>query len=213
MNALAVFLCLNVVTAINVSAVGDPVTVWAAVDFLHQCGYVDVPDIPARVYVDDVNTTHMVVGSTAFHHMTGPSPLNVSRSCAIAYNETKDPDPAMFAGDEFLDSTVAFSNGTVVTLIHTEYPGNVYGNCTGPAYPHCWTVTIGLGISYDWGMTWQHARPPPNHLVAAVPYGYNQSQLGETGRCYCLLCSPLAPDPFTPLPGPCHCSIGLGRPE
>ena len=43
--------------------------------------------------------------------------------------------------------------------------------------PTCWTVTIGLSISHDWGKTFQHARPPPHHLVAAVPYGYNQSQL------------------------------------
>jgi hypothetical protein len=65
----------------------------------------------------------------------------------------------------------------VYALIHTEYPGNVYGNCSGPAYPHCWTVTIGLGVSHDGGASWRHARPPPGHLVAAVPYGYNQSQL------------------------------------
>lgn len=95
-----------------------------------------------------------------------------------------DALPCRFAGDEFLDSTIAFENGTVISLIHTEYPGNVY-NSTGPtapmctihAYPTCWTVTIGLAISHDWGQTWKHASPPPHHLVAAVPYGYNQSQL------------------------------------
>ena len=35
----------------------------------------------------------------------------------------------MFAGDEFLDSTYSFGNGTVISLVHTEYPGNVYNNC------------------------------------------------------------------------------------
>ena len=134
---------------------------------------------------------------------------------------TGNPDPAMFAGDEFLDSPIAFDNvrpsirlllllrcgrrrwlaacccerrrwltglpcrlqGTVISLVHTEYPGNRFNDtgpgaphCTGPAYPTCWTVTIGLAISDDWGATWRHARPPPHHLVAAVPYGYNQSQ-------------------------------------
>jgi len=71
----------------------------------------------------------------------------------------------------------------VVALVHTEYPGNVY-NSTGPnapectihPYPTCWTVTIGLAVSHDFGNTWAHARPPPHHLVAAVPYQYNQSQ-------------------------------------
>ena len=97
-----------------------------------------------------------------------PHPLSLNRS---------DPNPSNFAGDEFLDSTWWFPNSTVYSLIHTEYPGNVYHNCSGPAYPHCWTVTIGLAVSHDGGNTWAHALPPPAHLVAAVPYGYNQSQL------------------------------------
>lgn len=45
--------------------------------------------------------------------------------CVQSWNETKDPDPAHFAGDEFLDSPIAFENGTVVALVHTEYPGGV----------------------------------------------------------------------------------------
>jgi len=162
---------------VNITATGDPVVVWAAVDTLHRCGFVDVPDIPARAFVDAAGRTHVVCGSTTFRRMDGDSFLNVTRNCTAAFNETADPRPWMFAGDEFLDSTWAFANGTVVSLIHTEFPGNVYHNCTGPAYPHCWTVTIGLAVSHDFGVTWAHARPPPAHLVAAVPYGYNQSQL------------------------------------
>ena len=80
-----------------------------------------------------------------------------------------------------------------VALVHTEYPGGVY-NLSGPSppecaglapdgsgkaknYPYCWTVTIGLAVSHDFGTTWQHARPPPHHLVAAVPYKYTANQL------------------------------------
>ena len=63
--------------------------------------------------------------------------------------------------------------------MHTEYPGNRYGNCTIKSYPTCWTVTIGLLVSHDWGATWNHARPPPHHLVASVPYRHNQSQLAS----------------------------------
>ena len=162
----------------NITAAGPPVTVWAAVDTLHKCGFIDVPDIPARAFRDAAaGVVRYIVGSTSYHRMSGPSLLNVSRECAAAWNETADPDPAHFAGDEFLDSPVAFANGTVYALVHTEFPGNVYHNCTGPAYPHCWTVTIGLAVSRDSGATWAHARPPPGHLVAAVPYGYNESQL------------------------------------
>ena len=158
---------------------GDPINVWASVDTLHKCGIIDVPDIPARVYVDKDDVTHMIEGSTQFHRMTGPSPLNVTRECKISWNMTGDPNPAMFAGDEFLDSTFSFdNNGTVVSLIHTEYPGNRFDNCDlgKNPYPLCFTVSIGLAVSHDFGRTWNHARPPPHHRVAAVPYKYNQSQ-------------------------------------
>jgi len=161
---------------------GKPIQhIVSAVNQLHRCGHthgMDVPDIPARQYIDNKGVTHMVVGATQYHVTTGTDMFKLNRSCAIAFNETGDSDPAMFAGDEFLDSTHSFGNGTVISLVHTEYPGNVYDNCTTTAeYPTCWTVTLGLAVSHDWGMTWKHARPPPHHLVAAVPYGYNQSQM------------------------------------
>jgi hypothetical protein len=166
---------------------GPSVDVWAAVDTLRRCHHIDVPDIPARAFDDDKGVTHIIDDSTGFTEMNGPSILmngSATRKCIAAWNETKDPNPANFAGDEFLDSPIAFDNGTVVALVHTEYPGNVYNltgpsppECVGKNYPYCWTVTIGLAISHDWGETWQHARPPPHHLVAAVPYKYTQNQL------------------------------------
>jgi hypothetical protein len=162
----------------RVSVAGEPVRVWSAVDTLHKCGFIDVPDIPARAFVDGASgLTRYIVGSTSYHRMSGPSLLNATRDCAAAWNETASADPSLFAGDEFLDSPHAFANGTVYALVHTEYPGNVYHNCSGPAYPHCWTVSVGLAVSYDAGLTWAHAREPPGHLVAAVPYAYNASQL------------------------------------
>ena len=178
---LALFLGAAAIPNFTVTPYGEPTTIWAAVDTLHRCnGLIDVPDIPARAFFDAAaNTTRMVVGSTTYHRMSGPSLLGLVRDCAVAWNETGDPNPAHFAGDEFLDSTWAFPNGTVYSLVHTEYPGNVYHNCTISAYPTCWTVSVGLAVSHDAGATWAHARPPPAHLVAAVPYGYNQSQLAS----------------------------------
>jgi hypothetical protein len=174
----AMLLPPGVALAVNISVIGKPVDVWSAVDTFQKCHILDVPDIPARAYMDyttETGTIRMIQGSTNFHRMTGTSILNFTRECAVSWNMTGNPNPAMFAANEFLDSTFAFGNGTVIALIHTEYPGNRYGNCEGPSYPYCWTVSIGLAISYDWGNTWNHARPPPHHLVAAVPYVYNHS--------------------------------------
>ncbi len=162
----------------NVTVAGNPILIWSAVDSLHRCNQIDVPDIPPRVFLTGSDSlAHMIVGSTNYHIMKGPSILNVTRNCTVAWNMTGDPDPSHFAADEFLDSSVSFPNNTVYSLVHTEYPGNLYHNCNGSAYPYCWTVTIGLAVSHDGGNTWAHALPPPAHLVAAVPYPYNQSQL------------------------------------
>jgi hypothetical protein len=177
MRKLTILATLLSAASLTFTPSGTPVTVWAAVETLRKCKEIDVPDIPARAWLSPDGATRMIVGSTNYHRMYGSSLLNLTRDCKVSWNETGDADPSHFAGDEFLDSPWAFANGTVYSLIHTEYPGNIYHNCTGPAYPHCWMVSIGLGVSHDNGVTWAHARPAPNHLVAAVPYVYNQSQL------------------------------------
>ena len=182
-------------SGVSLSPSGPSVDVWGAVETFRRCGsYIaSVPDIPARAYNDDKGTTHMIVGSTAYNHMNGPSILNVTRECQPTFNKTGDSNPAHFAANEFVDSPISFPNGTVVALVHTEYPGGSY-NLTGPNppmcaglapdgsgkqknYPYCWTVSIGSVISHDWGKSWQHTRPPPDHLIAAVPYKYNADQL------------------------------------
>lgn len=159
---------------------GEPFVVWDTQD--SKCNNyknpLDLPDVPARAFVDDKNITHLITADTTTWISYGSSILNVTRNCTIAFNATLDPDPSAFAADEFLDATYSFGNGTVVALIHTEYPGNRFNNCVAEtAYPRCWTVTIGLAVSHDWGYSWKHARPPPNHLVASVPYKYD-----PTGR-------------------------------
>jgi hypothetical protein len=209
--------------SVTIQSIGDPIPVWNSVDTWKKCRMIDVPDIPARAFVGNTVTTdfdsdtasmptiHMICGAVEYHEMHGPSLLNQTRSCSTTWNATKDGEPSHFAANEFIDSTIRFDNGTVVALIHTEFPGDRYNACAmmadewgedestqqlgqwhrhrrrlvdnlrslpGPLmYPSCWMVTVGLGVSYDWGHTWQHIAPPPHHLVAAVPYTYNQQYL------------------------------------
>ena len=181
---LSILHCFTVRTGsvlFDLEIIGKPLNVWNSVDTLHKCGIIDVPDIPARIFFEkEKDLVHMVEGSTAFYPMNGKSVFNLTRSCKAKFNKTTDPHPEMFADNEFLDSTFAFDNGTVVSLLHTEFVADKnYCNETGYTYPRCWTVSIGLAISEDWGENWKHIAPPPNHLVAAVPYVYNQSQLAS----------------------------------
>ena len=59
---------------------GTSVDVWAAVETLHRCGHIDVPDIPARAYVDKAGLTHMIVGSTGCESALFPS-MRPARGC------------------------------------------------------------------------------------------------------------------------------------
>ena len=187
-------------TTLNATVAGATTVVWSALDTykqcchglpFHECALATTPDIPARAWSDDSTsppTVRMIAGSTSYCHMSGPDLLHLKRECAIAFNKTADGDPSHYAADEYLDSPIAFDNGTVVSLVHTEFPGNRFNESGGPdapycvgtaatGYPKCWTVSVGLVVSHDWGQTFEHVAPPPAHLVAAVPYIYNQSQL------------------------------------
>lgn len=177
---VVVLTCAEAAVNFTTRMTGAPFTVWASVDSLHKCGVNDTPDIPARAFVDGNNVTHMIDGSTSFHWMTGPTVFNQTRNCTPAWNSTQNPDPSMFASAEWLDSPYVFGNGTVVALVHVEYDAmNIEVPKCPHNYPLCWTVTVSLAISDDWGFTWRHARPPPAHLVAAVPYKFNQTQLAS----------------------------------
>ena len=161
----------------TLSVRGDTVDVWAAVDQWKKCHIIDVPDVPAKLFLDDQNITHLVAGSTNFHVSLG-TPLHQTRDCRVAWNMSGDPDPAMFAADEFLDGTHALDNGTVYALLDTEYVGQRYNNCAkNLSYPYCYQLSISLAVSHDWGLTWKHALPPPHNLVATVPYVYNMSHI------------------------------------
>lgn len=176
-RSLVLFLACAPAFAFVVAPSGPPASVWGSIDALHKCGVNDVPDIPARAFVDGDGQVHMIVGSTSFHRMSGPSVFNQTRNCTPAWNSTQNADPSMFASAEWLDSPHAFANGTVVALVHVEYDAmNIEVPKCPYGYPRCWTVTVTQAISDDWGLTWRHARPPPAHLVAAVPYAFNQTQ-------------------------------------
>ena len=69
----------------TLSVRGDTVDVWAAVDQWKKCHIIDVPDVPAKFFLDDQNITHLVAGSTNFHVSLG-TPLKQTRDCRVAWN-------------------------------------------------------------------------------------------------------------------------------
>jgi len=139
-------------------------------------GPIDLPDTPARAFLDARGETVLVTVDSTSRLSRGSSLLNTTRDCAIVLNSTLSDDPALYATDDgFLDATHSFNNGTVVALLHDEYPGMNHNNCDVKpvVWPCCWTVSLSLAVSHDWGRSWARAGAPPANLVAAVPYRYD----------------------------------------
>lgn len=87
--------------SVNITATGPPQDIWMAVDTLHKCGHLDVPDTPARAFFHpQTNLTHIITSSTTFYTLNGPSLFNATRNCTLSYNSTEDPVPSMFASNE-----------------------------------------------------------------------------------------------------------------
>lgn len=163
----------------NVTVTSAPFPLWNTLN--SSCektnGPIDLPDTPARAFVDEsTGETVLVAVDSTSRLSRGPDLFHTTRNCSIVWNSTLSPNPSVYATDDgFLDAVHSFGNGTVVALLHDEYPGMNFNNCAygpHPTWPACWTVSMSLAISNDWGRTWAHAAPPPSNLVAAVPYPY-----------------------------------------
>ena len=64
---------------------------------------------------------------------------------------------------------------TVYALLHDEFHGfEIAGDCSADPWHHglCQMFAITSAVSVDGGTTFQHTRPPPEHLVAAVDHRY-----------------------------------------
>ena len=139
-------------------------------------GPIDLPDTPTRAFLDDRGETVLVSVDSTSRLSRGPSLLNTTRDCSIVVNSSLSPDPSVYATDDgFLDAIHSFNNGTVVGLLHDEYPGMNFNNCNVKpvVWPCCWSVSLSLIVSQDWGRTWTRPSAPPVNLVAAVPYKYS----------------------------------------
>lgn len=160
--------------------VNEPFVIWNTLSSSceKQFGPIDLPDTPARAFLDETGATVLVTVDSTSRLSRGPTLLSTTRDCAIVLNSTLSPDPSQYSTDDgFIDATHSFGNGTVVALLHDEYPGMNFNHCTIKPFkwPGCWTVSLSLAISEDWGRTWARSAPPPANLVAAVPYPYEST--------------------------------------
>jgi hypothetical protein len=137
------------------------------------CKPADIPDLPARAFRDAQGRVQLIVSHYTNRRMVGPDLDHLTHDCSVIMPSHYDPDPAMYDDREWIGSTYTPDGKTVFALIHDEYQGQTHpGRCPSGKYFQCWYNAVTLAVSTDGGASFEHAAPPPTHLVAAIPYPY-----------------------------------------
>jgi hypothetical protein len=137
------------------------------------CAPGDIPDSSAHAFRDDQGAVHLIASADTVRQAVGPTLATAKHRCQVVLRSTRDPDPGDYDYKEWIFGTYTLDGKTVFALVHDEYHGNeVFGRCPSGVFDRCWYNAVTLARSDDSGATFRHARTPPDHLVAAVPYRY-----------------------------------------
>ena len=136
------------------------------------CSPIDIPDTSARAFRDADGRVHLLASHYVTRAMVGDGLDTVRHDCRPLMVSDLDGDPARFDDREWITAPYTTDGRTVYALIHNEHQGHKHeGQCPSGVYQKCWYNAITLGRSTDGGRTFTHA-PPPQHLLAVVPYRY-----------------------------------------
>jgi hypothetical protein len=139
-----------------------------------SCELIDIPDAPARAFVDYQGTVHLVSSYYVMRASLGPTLESVKHNCQIAYNSHHDPNPADFDDSTWLDSFFSVDGKTIVALGHMEYHGWEHpGECSeqGNYSASCWYNGDTFHLSHDGGYHFGSLKAPANYILS-VPYPY-----------------------------------------
>ena len=139
-----------------------------------SCELIDIPDAPARAFVDYQGTVHLVSSHYVMRQSLGPTLETVKHSCQVAYYSRHDPNPADFDDDTWLDSFFSVDGKQIVALGHMEYHGWEHpGECSeqGQYTAACWYNADTFHVSNDGGYHFNSFKPPANYILS-LPYQY-----------------------------------------
>lgn len=142
---------------------------------VHRCEPLDIPDLPARAFRDADGNVQLISAHLASRRLIGPTLGEVARDCAPVLVSTHDSDPARFADNEWIASTYTEDGTAVYAVIHNEFHGWEHGRCTGDENFACWYNALTMAVSNDGGESFRHIATPPDHLVANLPYPYEDA--------------------------------------
>lgn len=142
---------------------------------------IDVTDVPPTAFRRDDGTVIMLAGNRQNFYLEGPSLDQVKRtSCGSLLPPAPKDDPAAFQDNEWLSALYSFDGKTVYGFVHNEYHGEEHGfaecQVTDRRNRACWYAATTLVVSKDGGRTFGRL-PPPDNVVAALPYKFSPEML------------------------------------
>ncbi|MGI9649416.1 MAG: hypothetical protein ACR2OI_12960 [Acidimicrobiia bacterium] len=141
-----------------------------------RCEDEHIPDIAARAIRDSDGQVHLFVSHYVTYRMSGEHLESVVTDCsAPVMTSAFDSDPSQFDEAEWLAAPFTEDGETVYAVVHNEYRGFVFsrtGLCPSGDHLSCIDVTLTMSISTDGGATFDDIAPPPDHLMATMPYTY-----------------------------------------
>ncbi len=164
-------------TATEVSISGEPEVVydWTT----DQCEPEHIPDAAARAFRDADEVVHLVIGHYVSYRMSGPSVDEVATDCSGPVMRADfDPDPSQFNDSEWLVAPYTFDGQTIFAVMHNEYRGDTHGSARPGQCPSgqrltCLDTSVTMAVSSDKGATFRDIRPAPGHMVATLPYTFD----------------------------------------
>jgi len=147
----------------------------------NRCATDDIPDLPARAFMDADGNIQLISSHIQTRRMIGPALDTVARDCTIRMRSDHNADPSLFDDNEWLAAPYTEDGSTIYALIHMEYHGWEHSSdCQPPNHFPCWYNSVTLASSTDAGASYADAADPPNQLVASLPDRY-QAGAGPYG--------------------------------
>ncbi|MEM1332596.1 MAG: hypothetical protein AAGG08_03975 [Actinomycetota bacterium] len=141
-----------------------------------RCEDAHIPDIAARAFRNADGELNLTISHWDSYPMVGTTFDDLATDCTRRQlTSDYDPDPAAFNDSEWIGSVFTEDGQTVYAIVHNEYRGDTHGiagQCPSGQRLPCLDTSFTLAVSTDGGRTFDHAAPPPNHLIATLPYTY-----------------------------------------
>ena len=144
-----------------------------------RCEDEHIPDIAARAFRDADGQVQLIIGHYVNYRSIGPDLESVATDCTGPMLVSDyDPDPSQFNDSEWIGSPFTLDGETVYAVIHNEYRGDTHnasrpGQCPSQERLTCLDTSLTMAISTDGGDTYTDILSPPNHLIATLPYTFD----------------------------------------